>query len=94
MQISLVDGKTSLAEALNSFHVWMNRPIKRVQVYTWRMACDLFNAEAVRTFRMLPAYRDDAAKVARREIALIIKRKRVIRAVRLPRYNEERAIYI
>jgi hypothetical protein len=80
--------------ALNSFSHWMNRPVKRVQVYTWQMACDLFDSAPLRCFRMLPAYRDAAALVVRKELAGIIKRKRAIRAVRLPVYNEARADYI
>jgi hypothetical protein len=85
--------KTTLVEALSSFNRYMNRPACRVQVYTWRMACDLFNADAVRCFRMLPAYRDAAAKVARREIAQIIKRKRALIKINLPKYDETKGHY-
>ena len=79
---------------MNYFYEWMNRPVKRVQVYTWQMACGLFDVAPLRCFRMLPAYRDAAALAVRKELADIIKRKRAIRAVRLPSYNERLADYV
>jgi len=83
-----------LQVVLNSFRAWMNRPVKRVHVYTWSMACALFNDSPLATFRCLPAYRTEAAKVARREIARIIKQKKRIGAVRLPVYNEATENYL
>ena len=84
---------TELSQTLNGFHRWMNRSVKRVQVYTWEMAWNLFDTAPLQTFRALPAHRNSAAKVARREIAQIIKRKRLIIKINLPVYNEASGKY-
>ena len=77
-----------------TFNEYMNRPLKRVQVFTWRMACDLFDSIPLQTFRSLPPFRSEASKVARREIAHIVRIKRSLGYVRLPKYNERQAEYI
>lgn len=86
--------KIELSAALQSFQNWMNRPIKRVQVYTWQIACNLFNREPLANFRCLPKYRDEKAKIARKEVAQMIKFKRSIKSIVLPKYNEKRGEYV
>jgi hypothetical protein len=83
--------KEDLQWALGGFARWMNRPVKRVQVYTWHLFCGVY-PKAV-PIRYRPAYRDFEIREYRRLLAQVLRECRRAGHVRLPIYNEAKAIY-
>lgn len=77
--------------ALNGFNRYMNRPLARVHVYTWRLANAIDpNAPAVRLVR---PYRSEEVNRFRWRVAQYARSLRHAGLVELPRYDEARAIY-
>lgn len=71
-----------------TFHQWLNRPVYKVQCYTFRRAKKLCGidpnsnlatkgASVFNTFRAYPQYRDEYAKVLRSMVALSIRMDRL-----------------
>ena len=78
--------------ALNGFQRWMNRPLAKVQVYTWHLANELDpNCPSI---RLLAPYRDDANKAFRWRLAQFIKCRRYIGRVPLPHFDEATSRYV
>ena len=71
-----------------TFEAWQNRPVYKVQCYTFRKAKELCGidpdsnlatrgASVFDTFRALPQYRDSYAKTLRGMVALSIRMERL-----------------
>lgn len=86
--------KTESSKRVISFVAWMNRPVMRVQVFTWGMAGRSIGENGLRFFRCLPAYRDEAAKAARLTIARKVKELRTANKIQLPKYDEGKAQFV
>lgn len=85
----------ALRESLGAFARWMNRPITRVHVYTWRLAVKLDPGATPFTIRYRPAYRSPACKQWRKIVARVLRnmRRRGVK-VTLPTYDERSAKYV
>lgn len=85
----------TIIEALEAFPRYMNRPLARVQVYSWRVACLIEPANATgHGIRVLPAYRSMQDKELRRSTAGAIRIARKGGRIKLPFYTEAAANYI
>ncbi len=81
-----------VAYALGAFERWMNRPLARVQVYTWHLANELdANCPSI---RLLQPYRDEVNRKFRWRLAQKIKLIRHVSRIELPRYSESTGNYI
>ena len=67
---------SELTEALAAFPRWMNRPHKRAQVYTWRVAVSMPGDAASNRFRCLPPYRGEFEREQRRAVAQRVREQR------------------
>lgn len=78
----------------DDFRRWMNRPLCRVQVYTWQLACRIFPEDApLSRFRALRPYRDDQTQDMRRSVAGAVRIARRGK-ITLPIYDEAKGKYI
>lgn len=80
-----------------TFLQWMNRPVKRVRVFTWQLGSKL--RETGGGFRFLPKYRNREIREWRNETAAVIRTMRktmrkINGKIHLPKYHEEKAKYI
>jgi hypothetical protein len=57
-----------------TFDEYRRRPVYRVQCFTWDLAWRL--GVGCHTFRCLPAYRDQASRLARVKVAAVIRAMR------------------
>ncbi len=81
--------KEELIYALGSFSRWMNRPVYKVQAFTWRMANDM--QEDCPHIRLRKPYRDAANRAFRIKLARAIKQVRQQFKIILPCYDEASA---
>lgn len=80
---------------MKAFDAWQDRPVYKVQCYTFGRALKLIGMESpangggiatkgphiLNTFRALPPYRDESAKVLRGMVALSVRMERLQRRV-------------
>jgi len=78
----------TVEQALSAFPKWMNRPLARVQVYSWHVARRLFNGEPDMLFRARSHYRDSDANEQRKLVAGVLRNCRKWKCVNLPYYVE------
>lgn len=78
-----------------TFDQWLNRPVYKVQCYTFSRALKLIGMESpangggiatkgphiLDTFRAFPPYRDESAKVLRSMVALSVRMDRLAKRV-------------
>lgn len=86
----------TLEESLQAFPRWMNRPLQRVHVYTWRLACDLepgILGELSGGIRYRPEYRSAACKGWRRAVANALRGIRKRKRILLPTWSEATGEY-
>lgn len=81
-----------LAYTLGGFSRYMNRPLAKVHVYTWKLANEL-QADCP-SIRLLRPYRDEVNKEFRWRLAQWLKARRYAGRIALPHYNEATANYI
>jgi hypothetical protein len=88
--------RAELQQALGGFARYMNRPLARVHVFTWRLSCKLEpeNSIAPGGLRLLPPYRAPSVKAWRVEVARFIKTARRSGRITLPCYVESSAEYV
>lgn len=84
-----------LRKSLGAFARWMNRPLTRVHVYTWRLAVKLDPGATPFTIRYRPAYRSPSCKQWRKIVARVLRnmRRRGVKVV-LPKYDERSVTYV
>lgn len=88
------DLRQSLAYHLGAFSRWMNEPLKRVHVYSWRLANQEFgNSNRLHLFRARRAYRCGEVNQIRFNVAQILKWRRSRKSITLPTYNEAKDEY-
>ena len=85
---------SALTEALEAFPAWMNRPHKRAQVYTWRLAVAMYGNGTAGLFRALPPYRNAMSLAQRAAVSAQVKEARRRGRVILPRYDERSGEYV
>ncbi len=85
--------RAELIYALGGFARWMNRPVAKVQVFTWRTANDITFLAGCPCIRLLRPYRDEANKAFRIRLARAIKQVRKSFKIILPCYDERNAEY-
>ena len=85
---------SALTEAFEAFTAWMNRPHKRAQVYTWRLAVAMYGNGTAGLFRALPAYRNPMSKAQRAAVAAGVKEIRRRGRIVLPSYDERSGEYV
>lgn len=84
-----------ISYALNGFNRYMNRPISKVHVYTWRLAnLEFGQCDTLHLFRALRGYRSREVNQIRFNVAQILKWRRTRKSIRLPIYDEATAKYI
>lgn len=88
------DLRKDLIEALGAFERWMNRPLARIHVYTYRLS-NTIHVEGSYSFHVRPFYRSPLVREQRLNVARVIKGLRA-KGTRpcLPRYDEKTAHYI
>jgi len=84
-----------ISYALGGFNRYMNRPLAKVHVYKWRLACESYlNEPALNLFRALRPYRTREARQIRFNVAQTLKWRRKRKSVSLPSYDEATAKYV
>lgn len=86
----------SLRESLQAFPRYMNRPVKRVHVLTWRLAVEMEDeipAAPVGGIRYLPASRSAACLAWRKAVADRLRQMRKAGKINLPKYEERTGEY-
>ena len=91
---------TALEYSLGAFSRYMNRPIARVHVYTWRLACQIEGmvswgggSPCVGGIRYRPAYRSASCKAWRQLTVQTLRAQRKAGAVVLPYWTEATGEY-
>jgi len=79
--------------ALTSFERWMNKPVRRVQVYSWKLANELHGQEPIHLFRARKHYRDRVSIQTRFNVATALRWRRKRKSIVLPTYNESTGEY-
>jgi hypothetical protein len=75
------------------FCVWMNRPIRKVNVFTNHLLYVVYpNNELY--YRIRLPYRDEAIKDLRRKLAAFLRTMRRKKVIELPVYNESNGEYM
>lgn len=80
-------------KALRAFPDWMNRPLNRVQVYSYSIARMLLGETLSLRFRCRPAYRDFLTEAQRISVAVYIRQRRKLGRIKLPVYRESTATF-
>lgn len=75
-----------------TFEQWMNRPVQRVWVYTWLIACGL-RSNFPSSIRFLPASRSPEIRAWRQETVAAVRRARAAGSVNLPTFTERAGGY-
>lgn len=89
-----------------TFSEWMNRPVKRAQVFTWGVyqqivgkQSDVIRVDMSQTvpesllFRANPRFRTATTRAIRNRVASVVKVRRRRHEVTLPRYQEATGRY-
>jgi len=90
----------TIKEALQAFPRWMNRPLARVHVYSWRLAVLLEPSASpgklgkLMTIRYVPAHRSPECLFWRKTVAAAIRIARRSGKITLPRYDERSGQYV
>lgn len=83
----------TVIEALSTFPRWMNRPLARVHVHSWRVALLIDPIAALSTIRYVPAHRSPDCRSWRCSVARTIRIARKSGRIKLPRFNENSGLY-
>lgn len=78
----------------NDFVNWMNRPLQRVHVFTWKVACDLNPNNHPPCIRLFPNQREEDVKIWRGVVSKAVRRARQHSKIQIPIYKDQLQEYV